>query len=70
MIGYLPILIGIVVSFFTEQAPSVLQVVIGLVCSAVLGAFSLKIVENLCKSKNTPYGYTWGDGYFAKYMSM
>lgn len=67
--GYLPILIGIVVSFFTERAPSILQVMIGLACSAALGAFSLKGVEKLCKNKNTPYGYTWGDGYFTKYLS-
>lgn len=45
-----------------------MQGVIGLICSAVLGAFSLKIVERLCKDHNTPYGYTWGDGYFAKYL--
>lgn len=68
LFGYLPVLIGIAVSFFTELALSILQLVIGLACSAALGAFSLKIVEKLCKSKNTPYGYAWGNGYFTKYM--
>lgn len=67
--GYLPILVGIVVSFFTEWAPSIAQVVIGLACSAALGVFSLKAVEKLCMNRNTPYGYTWGDGYFTKYLS-
>lgn len=69
LFGYLPILVGIVLSFFTEQTPSILQVVIGLICSAALGAFSLKIVERLCMNRNTPYGYTWGEGYFTKYLS-
>lgn len=67
--GYLPILVGIVVSFFIEWAPSIAQFVIGLACSAALGVFSLKAVEKLCMNRNTPYGYTWGDGYFTKYLS-
>lgn len=67
LFGYLPILAGIVVSFFTERAPGLLQIAVGLVCSAALGAFSLKGVEKLCENRDTPYGFTWGDGYFAKY---
>lgn len=67
LIGYIPITVCIIVSFFTGQAPLWWQIVVGLLGSIVLGAFSLKVVENICKDKNTPYGYTWGDGYFTKF---
>lgn len=68
LFGYLPILVGIVASFFTEGAPSLMEAAVGLFCSVLLGAFSLKAVERLCRNRNTPYGFDWGDGYFAKYM--
>lgn len=32
------------------------------------GGFALSGIEKICKDKNTPYGYTWGNGYFEKYL--
>lgn len=68
LFGYLPIAVGIIICLITEQNPALWQIPVALACSAVLGAFSLKIVETICKNKDTTYGYTWGDGYFSKYM--
>ena len=66
--GYLPIAAEIAVCLFTSDRPSLWEIPVGLICSVLLGAFSLKIVESICKSKDTPYAYTWGDGYFAKFL--
>ncbi len=66
--GYIPIAIGIVISFFTEQTILLWQIPIALICSVLLGGFALSGVERICKSENTPYGYTWGNGYFEKYI--
>lgn len=66
--GYIPVAIGIIVSFFTQSAPTVTEFILAIVCGMVLGGVSLNIPEKLLKSKNTPYGYTWGDGYLNKYI--
>lgn len=66
--GYLPIAIGLIVSFFTEAAPAWWQIILALVCGVVLGGFSLSGVEKLCSRKDTPYGYTWGNGYFERFL--
>lgn len=69
LFGYLPIAVGIIVCLFTSSRPSLWQIPVALVCSVALGAFSLKAVESICKSKDTPYGYTWGNGYFTKHLN-
>lgn len=28
---------------------------------------ALRIPEKLCRDRNTPYGFTWGAGYFARF---
>lgn len=61
LFGYIPIVICIIISFFTEQAP------VALICSMILGGFSLSGIEKICMNKNTSYAYTWGDGYFEKF---
>ncbi len=66
--GYIPIAIGIVISFFTEQSISLRQIPIALICSMLLGGFALSGMEKICKNENTPYGYDWGNGYFEKYL--
>jgi len=66
--GYLPIAAAIIAVLFTSNRPSIGESLIGLACSVLLGAFSLKIVENICKNKDTPYGYTWGNGYYEKFL--
>lgn len=67
--GYIPVAVGIVVSFFTEQAIALWQIPVALICSMALGALSLHGVEWLCKDEHSPYAFTWGDGYFKKYLS-
>lgn len=66
--GYLPIAVGIVISFFVEQPIALWQIPIALACSVLLGGFSLSGMEKICKDENTPYAYTWGNGYFEKYL--
>lgn len=68
--GYLPVAAGLLVSFFKGQAPTWRQAAIAVACGMALGAFSLQGVEKICKDENSPYGYTWGDGYFEKYLKV
>jgi hypothetical protein len=67
LFGYIPIAAGILICLITSSIPTVSEVIIALLCSVILGWFSLNRVEKLCKDINTPYGYTWGSGYFSKY---
>lgn len=67
--GYIPIAIGIIVSFFTQKAPTLSSFLLAVACGMVLGAVSLNVPEKLLKSKDTPYGFTWGDGYLSKYIN-
>ena len=64
---YIPIAIGIIVSFFTQEAPTFSALLLAVVCGMALGAFSLNTPEKLLKSKETPYGFTWGDGYLSNF---
>lgn len=66
--GYIPLAIGIVRSFFLEQAITLWQIPIALICSILLGGFALSGMEKICKDEHTPYAYTWGNGYFEKYL--
>lgn len=68
LFGYIPIAAGILVCLFTSYVPTVPETVIALLCSMILGGFSLSGIENICKDENTPYGYTRGSGYFSKYI--
>ncbi|MEA4911002.1 MAG: HXXEE domain-containing protein [Oscillospiraceae bacterium] len=68
--GYVPIAVGIVLCLFTTSRPAPWTLPAALLCSVLLGAFSLRGVEKLCKSRDTPYGYTWGNGYFEKYLKQ
>lgn len=67
VLGYIPVAVGIVVSFFTEAAPTLAEFMLAVVCGMLLGGLSLNLPEKLLKNENTPYGYTWGDGYLTKY---
>ena len=66
--GYIPIAVGIIMVFVNIQTPTAMEIIIGLLCSIILGAFSLKIVEKICMNENSPYRFTWGSGYFGKYV--
>lgn len=68
ILGYIPVAIGIVVSFFTQAAPTLPELLLAIVCGMALGGLSLNLPEKLLKSKDTPYGFTWGDGYVSKYL--
>ncbi len=67
LIGYIPIAVGIVVSFRGSSAPTALEFILAVLCGILLGGISLKVPEKLLKSETTPYGYTWGDGYLSQY---
>ncbi len=68
LFGYIPIAVGIIISFFTQSAPTVTEFILAVICGMVLGGISLNLPEKILKDENTPYGYTWGDGYLSKYM--
>ena len=68
LFGYIPIAIGIILALFTTYQPKPWQIPVALFSSMLLGGFSLKGVERICQNENSPYAYTWGNGYFAKFM--
>ncbi len=68
LFGYLPIAIELVISFFTEAAPGFTDVILAIVCGGIMMGIELPGAEKVFKDKNTPYAYTWGHGYFEKYM--
>lgn len=67
LLGYLPLLIGLIYSFIIEKAPTSLEVVLAIIFGGILMAIALPGAEKLFKDKNTPFGYDWGHGYFEKY---
>lgn len=64
--GYIPIGVGIIVSFVTQTAPTALQFILAAASGVALGGAALNLPEKLFKRENTPYGYTWG-GYLNKF---
>ncbi len=68
--GYIPIAIGLIISFIDGYAPTVPEFALAIACGVVLGGVSLKLPEKLLKAENTPYAYTWGDGYLSKYTVL
>ncbi len=66
--GYVPLAVGIVISFFTQSAPTITELAVAIACGVVLGGISLNLPEKLLKNESTPYGYTEGDGYLNKYL--
>lgn len=65
---YLPLGLGLIITFFTEQAPSIADIVLALLFGGLLMALALPGAKKICKDKNSPYAYTWGNGYFEKYL--
>ncbi len=68
LFGFVPIMIALIVSFFTYQAPTVWEVVIAVIAKLALGAFAVNGMDHIFRDRETPYPYTWGHGYFEKYM--
>lgn len=66
--GYLPLAVLLIYSLCVEQSPTLLEGLLFLPCSIVLGFIALPLAEKICKSKDTPYPYDWGNGYFDKYL--
>lgn len=67
--GYVPIAIAIIVSFFLETAPRWWEYLLAIPCSMGLGYLSLPFAEKMCKNEESPYRYTWGDGYLTRFES-
>lgn len=67
LLGYLPIAVGLLCSF-RSAPPTISEFFLALLCGVALGGLSLKLPEQLLKREDTPYGYTWGDGYLSKYL--
>jgi hypothetical protein len=68
--GYVPIAVMIIFSFFLEQAPAWWEYLLAIPCSIGLGYLSLPFAEKVCKDEESPYRYTWGDGYLTKFTSV
>ncbi|MGN1446303.1 MAG: HXXEE domain-containing protein, partial [Eubacteriales bacterium] len=67
--GYLPLAVLWILSFVMERAPAFFEVAGAVACFVVLMAVTLFLPEKLCKRKDTPYGFTWGRGYYEKFRS-
>jgi hypothetical protein len=66
-LGYVPIAAAIIISFFIEQAPEWWEYLLAVPCSMGLGFLSLPFAEKVCRNDESPYRYTWGDGYLARF---
>lgn len=66
-LGYFPLTVAYVVSFLTEAGLTLPDVIGAIALGAALMAVALPLSERICKDRDTPYGYTWGDGYFKKF---
>ena len=67
LFGYIPIAIGILICLFTVDRPALWQIPMALICSVLLGGFSLNCVEKLCRDTESPYRFTWGTGYLSRF---
>ncbi len=68
LFGFIPIGIGIIISFFTYQSPTLLEVILAVICKLLLAWFAVDKAQKMVEDENSPYPYTWGDGYFEKYL--
>lgn len=66
-LGYFPLCCAFVWTFFTQAAPTLVDVVGAVVAGGVLMAVSLPLMERICKDEDTPYAYDWGNGYFERF---
>lgn len=67
-LGYFPLCCAFVWTFFTQAAPSLLDVVGAVALGGALMAVSLPLMECICKDENSPYAYDWGNGYFERFQ--
>lgn len=70
LFGYLPVAVLIIVSFFIEQAPHWWEILLAVPCSMGLGYLSLPFAEKMCRDEESPYRYSWGDGYLSRFLSV
>ncbi|MGI6229812.1 MAG: HXXEE domain-containing protein [Tractidigestivibacter sp.] len=66
-LGYFPLCCAFVWTFFTQAAPTLVDVVGAVAAGGVLMAVSLPLMERICKDEDTPYAYDWGNGYFERF---
>lgn len=69
LLGYVPTAVAIIVSFFLEQAPYWWEILLAIPCSMGLGYLSLPFAEKMCRDEESPYRYSWGNGYLARFES-
>lgn len=55
-------------SFIVVQTPTAFDWIVSLVGCAVLHVICLQVPEKLFSREDTPYGFTWGSGYFEKFL--
>jgi len=67
LFGFLTLCLGILYTLIAENRPTILQMIGAIILGGILMAVALPSAEKLCKSKITPYGYDWGDGYFDRF---
>ncbi len=67
-LGFVPICIGLLVSFRTVAAPTPVETIIAIIVMLVLGAFAVNGMDHIFRDPDTPYPFTWGNGYFDKYL--
>ncbi len=66
--GFVPIAIGLLISFKTVAAPTIIETIIAVIVMIALGKFAVDGMDHIFRNQNTPYAFTWGNGYFEKYM--
>lgn len=66
---FLPVFIGFIISFFKYRMPTILEILLAIVFTLIMARICINWAEDIFKSKNSPYPYNWGKGYFDKFVA-
>lgn len=64
---FLPSAIIIIYSFFRIEMPSIIDFILAIILTLVMSFLVINLTENKLKDTNSPYYFSWGEGYFKKF---
>ncbi|MGN0998474.1 MAG: HXXEE domain-containing protein [Faecousia sp.] len=62
-----PVFIGYIYSFVVYRVPTVVELLLAVVCTLAMTYLVIFLAEKKLKDENSPYIYNWGRGYFEKF---
>lgn len=65
--GFLLLLVGFIIYFFTCSMPTISDFVWALIYTIGMSILCIPVAENIFKNENSKYPFNWGKGYFERY---